>query len=111
MIDNATTRYKHIKERKETIDNSRLNIGRTSEFTKKSRYEFESGRKSHLESVEEEKVDRHRRAGTKKNLVKQMTTFLGDFGMGMEGLVEPQPQEGIKKEKWNLAKVIGRDIF
>ena len=39
-----------------------------------------------------------------------MTTFLGGFGM--ENLVEGEPQQqSVEKEKWNLAKVIGRDIF
>ena len=109
LINQATIRYKHIKERKETIDNSRSRIGRTSEFSKKARYEFESGRQSHLESIEEQKAKNIRKAGTKMNLVKSMTNVLEN--LGMSNIVAPPQETSAKKEKWNLAKVIGRDIF
>ena len=36
-----------------------------------------------------------------------MNKILGDFGM--DSLCEPEVEK--QKEKWNLAKMIGRDIF
>ena len=39
-----------------------------------------------------------------------MTSILDNFGIG--SLLAPkEPQETTKKESWNLAKAIGRDIF
>ena len=62
LIDQATTRYKHIKEQKEGIDSTRIQIGKSSQFSKKCRNEFESSRKTHLQSIEEKNPEKYEKS-------------------------------------------------